>query len=503
MEVSALISIDNEATERLMADCDIELEEDKLVLIKRTFNTAGKSSCRINGKSVTVGMLKRAGACLVDIHGQHDHQSLINPSSHIVMLDRLCERALTEPKAELAKVYDEYSKVCRELRGIDTNEADIQDKIEFYKYQINEIEAASLTLGEDEELNEKRVLLSNSVKLINCADRALEALYRSSEANASELIGEAHNALTELAQIDKSCESIAEELYNAYAVIEDVTSELRNYADNVECDPQQLNDIEERLQLIYELKKKYGGSIESILKHLDTISDKLEYIENSEERSKELSEAKTRLTDRIKALCSEISDIRLKCASEASGRIADVLRELGMENVHFEIKVERKEGFDKNGYDSVEFMISPNSGEELKPLSRIASGGEMSRVMLALKTILAEVDNIGTFIFDEIDTGISGRTAQKVAEKLHIVSKLHQIICITHLPQLAAMADNHYVIEKISEENMTKTVVLELPENKVYNELARLIGGAEITEATLEAAREMKKMSNKLKENKL
>lgn len=501
LEVSALIRVDNEATRQALEEYDIEVDDDGYVLIKRTFNTAGKSSCRINGRTVTVGMLKNAGAHFVDIHGQHDHQSLINPKSHIIMLDRLCEQQLAEPKQRLEELYSQYCRVSKELGNIDTNSADIQDRVELYKYQINEIQSAQLYIGEDEELSEKRQLLSNSVKLINKAEEAMELLYRGSDGNAYELVGRAIEALSEVAAIDKSCENMLEELNTAYAVIEDAVSELRGYADTVECDPETLDEIEQRLQLIYELKKKYGGSIEAVLSHLESISEKLDYIQNSDVLMKELSEKKAELTRRIREVCGEITDIRSKCAKENEKKLASVLNELGMESVKFQIRIDKKDGFDKNGMDEVEFMISPNRGEELKPLSRIASGGEMSRVMLALKTVLAEVDNIDTFIFDEIDTGISGRTAQKVAEKLQLVAEAHQIICITHLPQIAAMADNHYVIEKLTEDNSTRTVVLELSEDRVYNELARLIGGADITAATLEAAKEMKLMSNKIKEN--
>ena len=269
----------------------------------------------------------------------------------------------------------------------------------------------------------------------------------------------------------------------------------------MDSDPDELDRTEERLQLIYELKNKYGGTIESILAYRDKANEKIELIENSEALAAEYSARKKALEKDIRAVCSRITDIRKNTAVKAEKDIISILKDLSMENAVFSINITPKEGFDEKGADKAEFLISANRGEALKPLSKIASGGEMSRVMLALKNILADVDNIDTFIFDEIDTGISGRTAQKTAENMLAVSKKHQIICITHLPQIASMADKSFLIEKITSGERTSTNIIELYGEKVYNELARLIGGAEITEATLEAAKEMKLMADKLKEN--
>lgn len=499
-EVSALISVDNDDVKTELAGCDVDVGEDNYILIKRTFNRSGKSQCRINGKAATVSMVKEISAFLVDIHGQHDHQSLLNPKSHIVMLDRLCGSSIEGELLKLEDKYKQYRDISKKLKEIDINDKDIQDKVELYTYQINEIDAAALRAGEDESLSERRNILLNSVKLQGYINDCLDYLYRN-ENSAAECIGNAVESLSNIAEIDESQERTLEALNDAYSIIEDVVKTVRIYEENTDSNPDELNEVEERLQIIYELKNKYGNSIERILAYRDKAAEKLNLIENSEALALEYSEKKKKLEIETRKTCGKISEIRKTAAEKTEKKIVSILRDLSMENAEFKISVTEKEGFDDKGFDNVEFLISANKGENIKPLSKIASGGEMSRVMLALKNVLADVDNIDTFVFDEIDTGISGRTAQKVAEKMLNVAKGHQILCITHLPQIAAMADSNYLIEKNSAGNRTTTNIVELSGEKVYNELARLIGGAEITKATLEAAKEMKLMANKLKEN--
>lgn len=498
-EVSALIYVDDDEIKTALSNCDVNIDDDNYVLIKRTFNRNGKSYCKINGKNATVSMVKEISDFLVDIHGQHDHQSLLNTKRHIVMLDRLCGNNLEVEMNKLKDLYNEYRIISRKLKEIDINDSDIQDKIELYKYQINEIESANLKINEDEILSEKRNLLFNSVKLQKYGVDCLDCLY-SGDSSAIENIGMAIDTLSSLVEIDDSQEKTLESLNDAYSIIEDVIKSIRDYNDAIDCDPEELNNVEERLQTIYDLKKKYGDTIEKVLTFGDRVSEKLNIIENSETLCLEYTDKKKKLEQKIRKICSTISDIRKSTAKKVEKRIVEILKDLSMENADFKINITEKEGFDESGFDNVEFLISANRGEKLKPLSKIASGGEMSRVMLALKNVLADVDNIDTFIFDEIDTGISGRTAQKVAEKMINVAKGHQILCITHLPQIAAMADNNYLIVKSNDNERTTTNIIELSSEKVYNEIARLIGGAEITKATLEAAKEMKLMANKLKE---
>ncbi len=497
-EVSALIYTERPELRARLEELGIETDDDNCILLKRSFNINGKSLCRINGKPATVGMLREISSYLVDIHGQHDHQSLLNVKSHIVMLDRLCADELKDKMEKLSALYAEYKSVGRRLKEIDLNDRDIQDKVDLYRYQINEIESAALVEGEDDELTEKKNILASGEKLKLSVNKCLEVLSRG-DYSALDNIGIAVSEYESVASIDEGQRETLEALNDCYSILEDAVKSIRSYEELTEFDPAELDRIEERLQVIYELKKKYGPTIEAINAYMDKVSQKLSDIENSEALALEYSEKKRKLEAEIRKLCAEITAIRKKAAQNISRSIEEALRELSMENARFDIAVTPKEGFDENGADNVEFMISANKGEELKPLSRIASGGEMSRVMLALKTILANVDNIDTFIFDEIDSGISGRTAQKVAEKMCRISKKHQIICITHLPQIAAMADNSYLIEKSDHNLSTVTNIVELSGDKVYNELARLIGGAEITDATRNAAREMKIMADRLK----
>ncbi len=498
-EVSALMYIENELLKKQIENLDIQIDNDNYVLIKRNFNKNGKSNCKINGKVATVSMVREVASLLVDIHGQHDHQSLLNPKSHIVMLDRLCGNDLVEKLNELRLYYEKYKDITSKLKEIDINDREIKDRVEIYKFQIDEIESANLSVGEDERLNERRSILSNSVRLKGYVNESLDNLYRGDN-SAIDLIGSVIDSVEKITDIDEKQVSILNTLNEAYSLIEDSVKEIREYGNSIDSDPDELEKIEDRLQTIYELKNKYGDSIEKILSFLDRIKDKLDLIENSEALAIELNKEKKILEKKIRAICAEITIIRKSVAEDIQGKIVEILKDLSMENAKFKISIKEKEGFDETGIDNVEFLISANLGEALKPLSKIASGGEMSRVMLALKNILADVDNISTFVFDEIDTGISGRTAQKVAEKMIRVGKNHQILCITHLPQIASMADSNYLIEKTSLNGKTNTNIVELLDEKVYNEIARLIGGAEITNATYEAAKEMKLMANKLKE---
>lgn len=499
-EVSMVLYINDKYTSDRLSEMDIDIDDDKCIILKRTFNTSGKSNCRINGKTVTVSMVKQLAGLLFDIHSQHDNHKLLNSKNHIAILDKLCPESFNTKLNELSQEYSKYKALQRAVKDIDTDDKDIQDKIDLYKYQIDEISGADLRIGEEEELSGRKAVLSNSVKLQSCANEILDLLYRSENRAAADSVSEAIDNLAVIENIDSSVSEISEELNNAYSLIEDVVSSVRSYADNIDCDPKELDEIENRIALIYGLKKKYGGSVEAILNHLDNITDKLNKILNSEEILEGYKADLNILINKINLICSDISAIRASTADHIGKKIQNTLYDLSMESARFKIEVKATDDFTDNGSDEVEFLISANKGEPLKPLSRVASGGEMSRVMLALKTVLADADNIDTFIFDEIDTGISGRTAQKVAEKLDLIAKNHQILCITHLPQIAAMADNNYLIEKFSNENTTATTISLLEGESVYNELARLIGGTTITEATILAAREMKEMADKQKE---
>ena len=499
-EVSAVFTIDNDFVAQQLAEKNITPDEEGCILLERSFNTEGKSACKINGRTVTVGMLKEVSEYLVDIHGQYDHQSLLKNESQLVLLDRMCGDDIKENLKKISERYKDFKETIKMLEDLNGDDADREAKIDLYKFQIDEIKKANLKPGEEDELNERRDIIANSVKLKQFSDNALDVLYRSDNASASDKIAVAIDDVASIAKIDPSQMSLQEALESIAAQLEGVIEGLRNYSENMEADPRALDDIEIRLQLIYDLKKKYGSTIEEINAYVDKVEEKLAFIENSAEMLMEYQIRKEADERIINKLADEVSEVRRAQASLLGKQIEDVLYDLGMINAVFNVSVSPSEALNERGHDKVEFLISANLGEEPKPLNKIASGGEMSRVMLALKVILADVDNIGTFIFDEIDTGISGRTAQRVAEKMAKVSKTHQLLCITHLPQIAAMADHHYLIDKVSTDAGTTTIVSELNASEIEEELARLIGGTRITDATLNAAKDMKNMANKFKE---
>lgn len=498
-EVWAVFSVDNDFVKERLADKGVQPDDEGCVLLERSFGTDGKSNCKINGKTATVGMLKEISEYLVDIHGQYDHQSLLKNDSQLVLLDRLCGDDVKENLKKIKDRFKGFKETLKMLEDLNGDDADREAKIDLYKFQINEIKMADLKPGEEEELNEKREVMANGVKLKKFSDEALDVLYRSDSNSASDKIAQALDAVSSITRVDAAQAPIEESLESIAAQLEGVIEKLRHYSDSIDTDPKDLDDIEIRLQLIYDMKKKYGSTIEEINAFVDKAEEKLTFIENSAEMLMEYQIRKEADERIINKLADEVSEARHQEAQHLGKQIEDVLYDLGMINAVFNVSVTPATELNEYGKDKVEFLISANLGEEPKPLNKIASGGEMSRVMLALKVILADVDQIGTFIFDEIDTGISGRTAQRVAEKMAKVAKSHQILCITHLPQIAAMADTHYLIDKISADDGTTTTVTQLDDNEVEEELARLIGGAKITDATRNAAKDMKAMANRFK----
>ncbi len=498
-DVWAVFSVDDEFIKERLAEKGVFPDDEGCVLLERSFGLDGKSNCKINGKTTTVGMLKEVSEYLVDIHGQYDHQSLLKSDSQLVLLDRLCGENIRDNIEKIQARYKGFKETLKMLEDLTGDDADREAKIDLYKFQINEIKRANLKPGEEEELNNMREVMANGVKLKKYSDEALDILYRSDSNSASDKIAQAIDALSNITRYDSSQIPVEESLESIAAQLEGVIEKLRSYSDNIESDPRALDELEIRLQLIYDMKKKYGSTIQEINDYVEKAEEKLAFIENSAEMLMECQIRKEADERIINKLADEVSEARHQQAALLNRQIEDVLYDLGMINAVFSVNISPAEQLNERGKDKVEFLISANLGEEPKPLSKIASGGEMSRVMLALKVILADVDKIGTFIFDEIDTGISGRTAQRVAEKMAKLSKTHQILCITHLPQIAAMADNHYLIDKISSDEGTTTIVTEIEDNEVEEELARLIGGAKITDATLNAARDMKAMANKFK----
>ncbi|MCL2399783.1 MAG: DNA repair protein RecN, partial [Defluviitaleaceae bacterium] len=422
-------------------------------------------------------------------------------------LDRFCGEKLEKLKEELAELIAAYREISRELKTLQGAPGQREAQIEIWQFQIDEISEAQLKPGEEESLEQKRNRLSSVERISKYAQGALYLLYGGNfdVSSATDQVGKALQQLTDLARLDESKQPLADRLTDLSIQLADIVGELSDYSKNLDADPYTLERVETRLDVIYRLKKKYGGDVEDILAHLEKITAKLEKYVGSEGEILRLNTKRREAMQAIASKCNEMTNVRRNQAELIQERIVENLRDLGMKNVQFSIAMEKQAAFNANGNDRLEFMISPNLGESLKPLSQIASGGEMSRVMLALKTVMADVDKIGTLIFDEIDAGVSGRTAQQVAEKLAQISGAkttnirHQILCITHLPQIAAMADKHFLISKgiVKGEKgeHTLTFVQELNHYGIIEELARLIGGAQITESTLRAAEEMKALA--------
>ncbi|HHW66752.1 MAG: repair protein RecN [Epulopiscium sp.] len=487
----------------LLKDMGIHLEEDRYLLISRSINQTGRNICRINGQTVTLGMLRQVSNLLIDVHGQHQHQSLLNVGKHIELLDEFCKDVLKDYKNRLSQYYKEYKAIEKQMENLIVDEKEKERKIDLLKFQIDEISDAKLKKNEDELLQSQLKILYNSEKLTKGIDHAYTLLYDNAfkGSSAYDNLGEVSKILKDLSGIDSELLPAYETAENLLIQLEDLSRDIRNYREKIDHNPEELQDAEKRLDLIYNLKRKYGNTIDEILEYKGKIEEELNFIINSDEKRKQLHKEYLELEKKITDLCKKISDIRKEKAKIIENSIEKVLHELEMKEAKFSIHFSQKEHFNDNGWDQVEFMISTNPGEGIKPLSKIASGGEMSRIMLALKSVLADIDEIDTLIFDEIDTGISGRTAQKVAEKLGFISRKHQVICITHLPQIAAMADQHYRIEKKVENEKTISSVQVLDNQQIITELARLTSGASITDITLKNAEEMKKMADELKVN--
>jgi len=495
--VRGIIDIEDPMIIQALADMGIDLAGEGQLLLERTMQPGGKSVCRIAGRTVTAGMLKEACALLVDVHGQHEHQSLLDTNRQMALLDQFCGEEMEIHKAalgELLKRYKENARALKKIQGIGNQRA---EQIEIWKFQLSEIEKAAISQDEEDNLTARQVRLSAIEKLTTNTSNAVYLLYRS-EGAAMDKISNAKARIADLARLDPTREPMLAALTEVEAQLADICQELRNYQDELDADPAALDKIESRLDVIYRTKKKYGPSIADVLKKQALLTQNLENLENSEAEIKRLQGVMRGLVAEITAVCDAMHNLRTQRGQHISAQIQEVLQDLNMPSAQITIQVTRKTAFGPDGNDVVEFQISPNPGEPLKPLKRIASGGEMSRVMLAIKTVMADADRIGTVIFDEVDAGVSGRTAQQVAEKLRGISRGRQILCITHLPQIAAMADTHFRIEKDTQGDRTVTSVYALALDDMIDELARLIGGAEITAATRSAALEMKELAQRL-----
>ena len=489
-----VFEINDDKTKERLNQFDIPLDDNE-VLIQRKI-TNGKSTARINGETVTLSTLKLIAAGLIDIHGQHDNQSLLSKASQQNLLDTILSDELKELLIRMKDTYVNLNNKISEYEQLNTKEA--EKEIAFLQYELNEIDSASLHEGEDEALESDYKKMNNSKRIADLVSGAHRITGYDSE-GAGSLIGRALSMIRQASSIDDDAKDLELILNDIDGLLNDFNRSIADYEMSLDYSDEDYKNTEDRLNLINSLKNKYGKSIKEILDKRDEFEDELNRLLNADEYKSALLSEIASLKKEAYKLCKEISAIRKKGAKKLSGEIADALLDLNFLDSQFEIKVTSdEENMKQSGYDDIEFFISTNPGEALKPLNQVASGGEMSRIMLAIKSVCAN-DSTATLIFDEIDTGISGRTAQKVSEKMSRIAKEHQVIVVTHLPQIAAMADTHFEISKSVNNGRTITSIETLSEEGKIKELARMLGGVTITEKVLENAKDMKKQADEIK----
>lgn len=488
--------IENEKQLLKLKALDIYPEEGMVVLSRRLMD--GRSVSRINGETVTKALLKKVATILIDIHGQHEHQSLLYKKNHLAIVDAFAREQIHELKKEMEDAYRQHRVCKKELEEADMDEASRAKELAFLEFETKEIEDADLREGEDEELEQAYRFMTNSKKI---ADGTAEvyALTCDENGSASENFSRAIRTFGEIKGYDETLQALYEQLAEIDSLLNDFNRELSDYKDSCECSEEELYDTEKRLNEINHLKLKYGNQISDILAYCEEQKEKIRKLEDYETYLNTLREKCEKAGEKMKKTAAKLSNIRKKQAKTLEASIRESLKELNFADVKFEITFRELDTCNADGMDEVEFMISMNPGQPVRPLASVASGGELSRIMLAIKTVLADKDDTETLIFDEIDVGISGRTAQKVSEKMALIGKNHQVICITHLAQIAAMADHHYMIEKKVGNLDTTTNIHELTEEESIGELARILGGAKITDTVLENAKEMKALARQTK----
>lgn len=470
---------------------DIEVEDETVILSRKI--TSGRAVARINGEAVSVSKMKAVASLLIDIHGQHEHQSLLSSKKHLELLDEFAKDSLGDKKEKLRACFQEYRKLHEEWENSRMDTGERAKELSFLEYEAKEIEEAQLTPGEDEELEKRFRRFTNGKKIMDAVEIADAAICGEGE-NASSLVGRALKELTAVASADERVGEMQKQLTDIDALLGDFIHELSAYRASEEFDDETYYETEKRLDTINHLKSKYGSTISEILGAYEEKTKRIAVLNDYDEYLNKLSVNLKEKEKQLEKLCDEVSEIRKRESGKLADAVAAALADLNFLDVSFSMDF-RQTDYTANGTDEVEFLISTNPGEPLKPLAKIASGGELSRIALAMKTVMA-ADSIGTLIFDEIDSGISGRTAQMVSEKMHLLAKDHQIISITHLPQIAAMADAHFLIEKSVEKQSTVSRIHLLDEEESVRELARMLGGVEITDTVLMSAREMKTMAH-------
>lgn len=493
--VELTFTIEDEKIKKRLEEMDIEAEDGAITLSRKL--TEGRSVCRINGETVNMGTLKDAAGLLIDIHGQHDSQSLLQRRNHLALLDLYGKEEIYLLKKEMAAVYKEYQELVKKRDASSLNAESRARELELVRYEVSEIEDAAPVPGEDDDLEELYRRMTQSRKVAEAVSEAYRYTAEDARGNASDLLSRAIRALQDISDIDSQGEKLYGQLSDIDSLLNDFNRELAEYAKSFEFSEEEFRETEERLNLINHLKAKYGK----------TIPDVLEYCEEKKRRIAELEDYDAFIagirteTDaaekRASEAASRLSRAREKAAETFSKEIREQMAELNFMDTRLELRLSRLDRYTSGGSDEAEFYLATNPGEPMKPLENIASGGELSRVMLAVKAVLAGEEDTPTLIFDEIDAGISGVTAGKVGEKLHLIAENRQVICITHLPQIAAVADFHYLIQKETDGNTVKTKITSLNDETSIQELARMLGGANVTGNILESAREMKELAKR------
>lgn len=480
-----------------LRDLGIDIE-DGMIVLRRDISKKGKSVCRINGKLVTIGTLREIGCTLVDIHGQHEHQQLMNESMHLSLLDEFGAEKIAPALKEYETLYKKYDKLQKKLARLTENEQQMVQRLDLLKFQLKEIENAQLKLHEDDELMEERSQLNNFERIFEGLQNCYSALQ--GEHKGLDWVGLAMSHMEDISQLNEKYEDLLKSVSNSFYILEDVSHTVRQQLDELAYDPQRLNEIEGRLTEIQQLKRKYGATIDDILEYFATIEEEIETIENRETHITQLENEIASVKKDLMLEGKQLTDLRKQYGKQLISLIHAELKELYMEKTVFSVNIHTdEERFTQVGVDDIKFYLSTNPGEPLKPLSKIASGGELSRIMLALKKIFSKHQGVTSIIFDEVDTGVSGRVAQAMAEKILNISAHSQVFCISHLPQVAAMADTHLYIAKKTEDDRTFTTVTELNHEQKIKEIGRMISGVEITNVTREHAKELIDQANRMK----
>lgn len=496
--VELVFQLNGEQEERLR-EMDIFPEEDHTLIIQRRIMPS-RSVCKVCGETAGARQLKEIAGILINIHGQHEHQTLLQKKKYKEILDDYAGEGSAGLKEEIRECYREFTGLRKELEENTGDETAREREASLLRFEVEEIEEAALCPGEDEELEQLYHKMINSRKIKEAVYSACHMTGYGEGESAGEYIGRALRELKSVSSYDSVLEELEAQLQDIDNLLGDFNRAASGYMDGLEFDGEDFAKTEERLNLVNHLKSKYGKNIEEILAYKTRGEERLNILENYEIYRKEILQRLGQTREKLLKLCGKLSDVRKKCAKKLGKELKQALLELNFEEVQFEIAVSPcPETPASDGYDDIEFLISTNKGEVPRPMSQVASGGELSRIMLAFKTVLADKDDIETLIFDEIDTGISGKTAWKVSEKLGILGKNHQVICITHLPQIAAMSDVHFLIEKSAKKDRTVTTIKRISEEDDLRELARMLGGAEITEAALQNAKEMKELAKNTK----